>query len=140
MAKETPWLEIKTAFLKGVTAKELALKYKIKARSITDKAYEERWNDEKTIISENIRDKVQKRIDRITDLALNRLEDVLQDEDVKTSDLVNAIGKAFDVSGLKSSKQELTGKDGSALIQKVFITAQEKQGTDEHIDSVIDEN
>ena len=43
MAKETPWLEIKTAFLKGVTAKELAAKYKIKARSITDKAYEERW-------------------------------------------------------------------------------------------------
>lgn len=140
MAKETPWLEIKTAFLKGVTAKELAAKYKIKARSITDKAYEERWNDEKTIISENIRDRVTKRVDRITDLAMQRLEDVLLDENIKTSDLVNAIGKAFDISGLKSSKQELTGKDGSALIQKVFVTAQEKQEADKHIDSVIDEN
>lgn len=140
MAKETPWLEIKTAFLKGVTAKELAVKYKIKARSITDKAYEERWNDEKTIISENIRDRVTKRVDRITDLALQRLEGVLLDEDIKTSDLVQAIGKAFDISGLKSSKQELTGKDGSALIQKVFVTAQEKQEADKHIDSVIDEN
>lgn len=140
MAKETPWLEIKTAFLKGVTAKELAVKYKIKARSITDKAYEERWNDEKTIISENIRDKVTKRVDHITDLALQRLEGVLLDEDIKTSDLVQAIGKAFDISGLKSSKQELTGKDGSALIQKVFVTAQEKQEADKHIDSVIDEN
>ena len=140
MAKETPWLEIKAAFLKGVTAKELAVKYKIKARSITDKAYEERWNDEKTIISENIRDRVTKRVDRITDLAMQRLEDVLLDENIKTSDLVNAIGKAFDISGLKSSKQELTGKDGSALIQKVFVTAQEKQEADKHIDSVIDEN
>lgn len=140
MAKETPWLEIKTAFLKGVTAKELAVKYKIKARSITDKAYEERWNDEKTIIYENIRDKVTKRVDHITDLALQRLEGVLLDEDIKTSDLVQAIGKAFDISGLKSSKQELTGKDGSALIQKVFVTAQEKQEADKHIDSVIDEN
>lgn len=140
MAKETPWLEIKTAFLKGVTAKELAVKYKIKARSITDKAYEERWNDEKTIISENIRDRVTKRVDHITDLALQRLEGVLLDEDIKTSDLVQAIGKAFDISGLKSSKQELTGKDGSALIQKVFVTAQEKQEADKHIDSVIDEN
>ena len=140
MAKETPWLEIKAAFLKGVTAKELAVKYKIKARSITDKAYEERWNDEKTIISENIRDKVTKRVDRITDLALQRLEGVLLDEEIKTSDLVQAIGKAFDISGLKSSKQELTGKDGSALIQKVFVTAQEKQEADKHIDSVIDEN
>jgi hypothetical protein len=126
--------------LKGVTAKELAVKYKIKARSITDKAYEERWNDEKTIISENIRDRVTKRVDHLTDLAMQRLEGVLLDEDIKTSDLVQAIGKAFDISGLKSSKQELTGKDGSALIQKVFVTAQEKQEADKHIDSVIDEN
>lgn len=128
MAKETPWLEIKTAFLKGVTAKELAVKYKIKARSITDKAYEERWNDEKTIISENIRDKVTKRVDHITDLALQRLEGVLLDEDIKTSDLVQAIGKAFDISGLKSSKQELTGKDGAPLsVQKVFVTSEMRQ-------------
>ena len=128
MAKETPWLEIKTAFLKGVTAKELAVKYKIKARSITDKAYEERWNDEKTIISENIRDKVTKRVDHITDLALQRLEGVLLDEDIKTSDLVQAIGKAFDISGLKSSKQELTGKDGAPLsVQKVFVTPEMKK-------------
>lgn len=128
MAKETPWLEIKTAFLKGVTAKELAVKYKIKARSITDKAYEERWNDEKTIISENIRDKVTKRVEHITDLALQRLEGVLLDEDIKTSDLVQAIGKAFDISGLKSSKQELTGKDGAPLsVQKVFVTPEMKK-------------
>lgn len=128
MAKETPWLEIKTAFLKGVTAKELAVKYKIKARSITDKAYEERWNDEKTIISENIRDRVTKRVDRITDLALQRLEGVLLDEEIKTSDLVQAIGKAFDISGLKSSKQELTGKDGAPLsVQKVFVTPEMKK-------------
>jgi hypothetical protein len=139
MAKETPWLEIKAAFLKGVTAKELAVKYKIKARSITDKAYTEKWNEEKSIINENIRDKIEKQVERITNLALTRLEDVLQDEDVKTSDLVNAIGKAFDISGLKSSKSELTGKDGSALIQKVYITATEKNNTDNHIDSVINE-
>lgn len=128
MAKETPWLEIKTAFLKGVTAKELAVKYKIKARSITDKAYEERWNDEKTIISENIRDRVTERVERVTDLALIRLEGVLLDEDIKTSDLVQAIGKAFDISGLKSSKQELTGKDGAPLsVQKVFVTPEMKK-------------
>lgn len=128
MAKETPWLEIKTAFLKGVTAKELAVKYKIKARSITDKAYEERWNDEKTIIFENIRDRVTERVERVTDLALIRLEGVLLDEDIKTSDLVQAIGKAFDISGLKSSKQELTGKDGAPLsVQKVFVTPEMKK-------------
>lgn len=140
MAKETPWIEIKAAFLKGVTAKELAVKYKIKARSITDKAYIEKWNEEKTIISENIRDKVEKRVEHITNLALERLEGILLDEDVKTGDLVQAIGKAIDISGLKSSKQELTGKDGSALVQKVFISAKEKTETDNHIDSVINDD
>lgn len=139
MAKETPWLEIKAAFLKGVTAKELAVKYKIKARSITDKAYEEKWNDEKTRISENIRENTQDKIERITDIALRRLEDVLCSEETKTNDLVSAIGKAFDISGLKSSKQEITGKDGSALIQKVYVSEKETEFTDSHIDSVINE-
>lgn len=35
--------------------------------------------------------------------------------------------------------KELTGKDGSALIQKVFVSAKETSETDSHIDSVIDE-
>lgn len=140
MAKETPWLEIKAAYLKGVTPKELAIKYKLKAKTISDKANKESWGDEKAEICEKIREKTQDKINRVTDLALQRLEGVLLEENVKTSDLVQAIGKAFDISGLKSSKQELTGKDGSALIQKVFVTAQEKQEADNHIDSVIDEN
>ena len=48
MAKTTPWNKIKKEYLDGVTPKELAIKYKIKARSISDKAYEEDWKEEKT--------------------------------------------------------------------------------------------
>lgn len=123
MAKETPWLEIKAAYLKGVAPKELAIKYKLKPKTISDKANKENWVDEKAKICEKVREKTQDKIDRVTDLALKRLEGVLLDEDIKTSDLVQAIGKAFDISGLKSSKSEVTGKDGAPLsVQKVFVT------------------
>ena len=123
--KPTRWLEIKTEYLKGCNPKELAQKYDIPAKTIHEKASKESWVDEKASISKNVQEKVTEQIERITSLALSRLEDVLSDSDVRTSDLVQAIGKAIDVSGLKSSKQEITGKDGSALIQKVYVSEKE---------------
>ena len=110
MAKTTPWNKIKADYLQGVTPKELAVKYKVKARSISDKAYKENWGVEKSIISENLREKTEDKIERITNIALKRLEDVLTNEEVKTNDLVSAIGKALDISGLKSQKHEVENK------------------------------
>ena len=107
MCKTTPWVKIKAEYLSGVTPKELALKYGLKPRTISDKAYEEKWGEEKAIISENLRESTQERIERITSLALKRLEDVLSEGGVKTNDLVNAIGKAIDISGLKRESQNL---------------------------------
>lgn len=133
MAKTTPWLEIKAAYLKGITPKELAQKYKIKAKAISDKANEEKWVAEKARISEKIRKNVEVKIDRITNLALSRLEDVLNDDEVRTGDLISAIGKAIDISGLKSSKQEITGKNGEALlVQKEYILPEEIEQFKEH--------
>lgn len=128
MAKTIPWVKVKKDYLEGVTPKELAEKYKSDIDKIYKKIENEKWAPELSEIKGNIGNKVQERIERVTNLALSRLEDVLKDEDVKTSDLVNAIGKAFDVSGLKSSKQELTGKDGAPLsVQKVFVTPEMKK-------------
>lgn len=36
------------------------------------------------------------------------------------------------------TQQEITGKDGSPLVQKVYITPQEKNNTDKHIDEIIE--
>lgn len=130
---------IKKEYLQGCTPKELAEKYGIKAKAVSDKATKEGWTAEKSQICVNIRKSTEEQIENITNLALRRLEDVLTSESVKDSDLINAIGKAFDISGLKTSKQELTGKDGSALIQKVYVSAKEIQNADEHIDGVINE-
>lgn len=109
MAKTTPWNKIKAEYLQGATPKELAAKYKMTAKNVSDKANKDKWVQEKAKISENVREKVEEKVERITNLALKRLEDVLQDEEIRASDLVQAIGKALDISGLKSSKQELTG-------------------------------
>lgn len=139
MPKKTPWVQIKSEYLLGVTPKELAKKYGLDSKTIHEKASKENWTEEKARICKNLQVHTQEQVQRITLLALRRLEDVLTEDMVKTSDLVNAIGKALDISGLKTSKQELTGKDGSALIQKVYVSAKDIQNTDEHIDGVINE-
>jgi uncharacterized protein YjcR len=116
MAKTTPWNKIKKEYLDGVPVKELAIKYKIKARSISDKAYEEDWKEEKTRIAENIRDDVQEKIKELTNLALDTLKNVINDPEAKHTDKVSASKALLDVSGLKSVKQEVSGIQGTSVV------------------------
>lgn len=133
--KPIPWLEIKAEYLKGCSPKELSIKYDVPAKTIHEKASKESWVDEKASISKKVQESIEIQIKRITDIALRRLEDVLLSDEVRPSDLVNAIGKAFDVSGLKSSKQEITGNVG---VEKVYITKEDEQQVENHIDNFID--
>lgn len=116
MAKTTPWNKIKKEYLDGVAPKELAVKYKIKARSISDKAYEEDWKEEKTRISENVRDDVQSRIKELTNLALDTLKSVINDPEAKHTDKVSASKALLDVSGLKAQKIEASGIQGTSVV------------------------
>lgn len=128
---------IKKEYLQGCTPKELAEKYGIKAKAVSDKATKEGWTAEKSQICVNIRKSTEEQIENITNLALRRLEDVLTSESVKDSDLINAIGKAIDISGLKSEKKEITGKNGTPLVQKVFVSSEQKKEALEHIEGFI---
>lgn len=117
MAKRlTPWNKIKAEYLQGVTPKELAAKHNLTAKQISDKANEEKWVAEKTKISENIRDKVEKLIEKATSLAVNNLIDILIKDEARDSDKINASRAILDVSGLKSIKQDITGIDGVSVI------------------------
>lgn len=109
MAKITPWNKIKAEYLQGVTPKELALKYKTTARTITNKANAEKWVIEKKIISENLRQTTQDRISGLTNRALDELECVLNDPEAENKDKISAAKAILDISGLKSLKQEITG-------------------------------
>ena len=66
--------------------------------------------------NKKIQNKIEKQIQDITGLALARLREVLSDDEVKTGDIINAIGKAIDISGLKSSKQEIEASGFSVVI------------------------
>ena len=137
--KATPWNKIKADYLTGITPQELGEKYSIKPKTISDKAHVEGWTDEKTKISENLRMSVEEEIKNGSTEAVAYLRSVVNNADEETKDRISAAKGILEVSGLKSSKQEITGKDGSALIQKVFVSEKEIEFTDNHIDSVLNE-
>ncbi len=138
--KTTPWVKIKAEYLQGVTPKELAVKYKIKAKAISDKANEEKWVAEKAKISENVRKDVQEKIKEYANTALEALMKIINDEESKNSDIVQASKAILDVSGLKSMKQEITGANGEPIrVKKIFITPEMQKQADKIIDEVIGE-
>lgn len=136
MKKITPWTKIKAEYVQGVKPKELALKYKIKAKSISNKANKEKWTIEKEKISENLSKNTEDRIKGLTNKAFNALEQVLDDENAEYKDKVAAAKAIIDVSGLKKDKKELTG---DLNVQKVFVTPEMHQATLEHIKQVIND-
>lgn len=116
MKHTTAWNKIKAEYLQGVTPKELAQKYHLKAKQISDKANEEKWVAEKAKISENLRIDVQERIKDLTNQALEALCDVINDPECENKDKVSAARAILDVSGLKSLKQEVKGIDGVSVV------------------------
>lgn len=103
MAKKAiEWTKIKTDYLNGATPKELAEKYDIEINKIYKKVENDKWAAELREIKANIGKSIQEQVTRITNKALRRLENVLDNEDIKVNDLVSAIGKALDISGLKA--------------------------------------
>ncbi len=116
MKHTTAWNKIKAEYLQGVTPKELAQKYHLKAKQISDKANEEKWVAEKAKISENVRSDVQNRIKDLTNQALEALCDVINDPECENKDKVSAARAILDVSGLKSLKQDISGIEGVSVV------------------------
>lgn len=118
----TEWNKIKAEYLKGIKPKEIAEKYGISAKALHEKASKEGWTEEKTSLIKNVQEKVQadieSRISTLTDKALNVLENILSDSEVKPEVKVQAVGKVLDISGLKFEKKELT--TGSDLTIQVI--------------------
>lgn len=132
------WAKVKKDYLEGVTHKELCKKYKIDIDRLYKKIENEKWAAERREIQGNIGNIVKDRVQALTNKALDTLETIIEDDSAKDCDRVSAARAVLDISGLKSSKQEITGADGSPLVQKVFITPDEVKETDKHINEVIE--
>lgn len=109
MSKTTPWNEIKAEYLRGVTPKELAEKYSLKAQAIYDKANRDNWVQEKSRIAEKTLEITQERIASLTNLALDTLCEVINDSESRKDIKVQAAKALLDISGLKNSKQVIEG-------------------------------
>lgn len=107
--KTTPWNKIKSEYLQGVTPKQLAEKYKVKAQAIYDKANRDNWIEEKSRIAEKTLEITQERIAGLTNLALDTLCEVINDSECKKDTKVQAAKALLDISGLKNSKQVIEG-------------------------------
>jgi uncharacterized protein YjcR len=116
MAKVTAWNKIKADYLNGVTPKELANKYKVKAKTIHEKASKEKWVAEKTSICKNVQEDVQEKIKELSNLALDTLKEVINSPESDNKDKVSAARAILDVSGLKSLKQEVSGINGVSVV------------------------
>lgn len=138
-----PWLEVQQAYFHGITPQGIAEQYKeygLSEKAISDKANKEGWVKEKenikAKISENVRAGITDKVERLTNKALEALEEVIDSPECSNKDKVSAARAILDISGLKTSKQEISGTN---LIQKVFITPQEVKETNKHIDDVLNE-
>lgn len=114
--KTTPWNEIKAEYLQGVTPKELAAKYDIKAKTIHEKASKESWVDEKESICKNVQEVTQEKIQSLTNLALDTLCNVINDSSTEKNTKVQAAKAILDISGLKNSKQVIEGIEGGVSV------------------------
>lgn len=109
MAKNTPWTKIKADYLSGITPRELAQKYKIKAKAISDKANKEQWVSEKSEICEKVRKTVEDNIKDGATEAIEYLREVVNNQDEKTVDRIAAAKGLLSVSGLEKSEKKITG-------------------------------
>lgn len=140
--KATPWIEIKTDYLAGITPVALAEKYKkysVTSKAINEKASKENWVDEKTTICKNIQVSVENKIKDLTNKALEALESVFNDPLASNKDKISAANATLNISGLKVSKQEITGKNGEPLsVKKIFVTPDEVKEAEKHIQDIIE--
>lgn len=112
----TPWHKIKAEYLQGVTPKDLAQKYKVSGKTIREKASKEGWVAEKTMICNNVQQDVQSRIKGLTNLALDTLVEVINDNETEKNVKVSACKAILDISGLKSLKQDISGIEGVSVV------------------------
>lgn len=145
---KTNWDDVHTDFLNGMSLKEISVKYNHSFLYIKNVVSEKGWLQEKknieSLLSEKITNKIidskldiiekrNKQIEALVDLSLEKLTDILNDESTSTKDMLTAIGKVLDISGLK-----IINQNSNITEKKIFITTEDVKKTDEHIDQVID--
>ena len=99
---EIKWLEVQKDYNLGIAPRELAIKYNIPDIQLKRHIANNKWGDKKKSFQAKIIDSQAERIKRLTDKALNRIEQKLDAQMIKDNDLATFARLVIDISGLKS--------------------------------------
>lgn len=103
------WVKIQIEYEQGKKPEELAEKYGLTPKQISDKAYRNNWKKQKEINAKSIeksRKKYDKEINELTGLAFKVLKEIIDNPDAKDNDRINAAKSILDVSGLKKDSHD----------------------------------
>ena len=106
----TDWTKIQIEYEQGAKPKELAAKYGLEAQQISRKATASKWispkkkNERKV---EKSREKYEEKIEGLFCVSLIELEKIINAEETRNNDKINAIKCVIDISGYKRESQEV---------------------------------
>ena len=117
----TDWAKIQIEYEQGAKPKELAEKYNMTPKQISNRANRYGWVEKKVEISEKNVEKSRKRYDEEIDKLLSKsfvvLNEIINDDEAKYSDKINAVKCVIDISGLKKDNQELNVTNSSIEVK-----------------------
>ena len=89
--KMVDWATIQIEYETGTKPNELAEKYGLNSRQISDKAYKDNWKSPKELQARKVeisREKYNVKISRLIDKSFSELEKILNNDDAKDSDKI----------------------------------------------------
>lgn len=104
------WTKIQIEYEQGKKPEELAEKYGLTPKQISDKAYRNNWKKPSETNAKRIeesRKKYDKEINELTGLALKVLREIANNPEAKDTDRINAAKGILDVSGLKKESHDI---------------------------------
>ena len=99
------WNRIKALYLKGVKPKEIAEKFGITAKQVSEKAKRDDWKRKKDKISNKIEATMEDELKEISELCTKGLKELLKDN-LKPSEKIQAIRLGYDITLLNRVKQD----------------------------------
>lgn len=102
----TDWIDVFTRYVQGEKPSALANKMGLEYSELVSKIKTEKWVQKRTMLRDKLEGLFEKRLERLTQKALEQLEDILCDETASSTSKMQAAKTIIDVAGLKKDKKE----------------------------------
>lgn len=138
--KDYPWTLIKADYLAGVEPQAIANKYNMEdIRTLYWTIDNRGWKEEKTKINEKTLFEVEEKVKKGYAESVDYMREVVNNKEEDTKNRLVA-AKALMDAVTKTSKIEITGKDGAPLtVQKEYILPDEVKEFEKHYKDALGE-